>query len=256
MKKELFLDENAIEYKVERQIKVRDVVVDIPAKYRGKGVTAMFPVSYKKVKELVGCTEITPALFSFKKALLSITLFDFSRSPVGPYTELVYATPVLYNSKVNIPLLPLLMNKFLTNFGLFVFDIAQSTKIAIEHGNLVTGYPHNQKLINVEFKEKEGKLFVEANGDSKKILALDLEGFKKKKLIKETYMTYFTKEKKLFRIQMNVHGIETRIKKCKLTLGDHELAKFVEKMDISAESVQTIYASDMVEINPVTLESL
>jgi len=256
--KQLSINEDSINYKLERQIKIRDILVDLPVKYKGRAITALFPMPTKKAIAAINYPEISPAEISLGKSLLSITLFDYYWSPIGPYTELAVSIPVCYKSKINIPLIPLIINKFLKNFGFFVLDIAQSTEIAIEHGNKITGYPHNPKLIDVRFNDNGNDLYIEASGDKQKILNIQIKKPKKEKLIQQSYMTYFTKERNLFKIQMDIYGIEAKIKECKLNLGNHESLEFIRKFDVSCNSVETRYFRDVIEIlnSPILLKNL
>lgn len=51
MKKELVLDNNLLNIKVERQVKVRDLLIDVPLRYKCKAINVLFPVSTKEAKQ-------------------------------------------------------------------------------------------------------------------------------------------------------------------------------------------------------------
>lgn len=251
------LNENALkEYPTRGQIKVRDKIVDIPSKYRGEAITALFPISFDKASKVINSNQITPAKLSPNKSVLSVTIFNFRASPVGPYTEIAYAIPVFYKPKLNFPFIPLLLHKFFRNFGFFVIDIAQSTEIAIEHGNLLTGYPHNQNLINVEFIHDEKTLCVKVVDESREVLTINATKPEGEKDVQQTYMTYFEKNNELFKIQMDIYGIEKKINRCDLHLGKHKLSEVINHLDVSLKSLQTRYYPDVTEVNPVTLECI
>ncbi|MFH0819746.1 MAG: hypothetical protein V1892_01810 [bacterium] len=249
---QLTIDESKIDYRVRGQINVRGKLVDIPAIYKGKAITTLFPISTKKAKEIINCSRVKPAEIYPGRSLLSLTLFNFYWSPVGPYTELVPSIPVFYSATYKIPLFPLLFYKSLKDFGFFVIDILQSTDIAIEHGNLLTGYPHNPNLIDVIFQEKGGRINIKAIGGGKDICALSIKKPVKEKIAKEMYMTYFTKDKDLFEIRMDIYGIESSVWGCKLNLGDHATSNLIKDLKPSVNSIQTRYFRDVIEINPVT----
>ncbi|KKQ55790.1 MAG: hypothetical protein US74_C0023G0016 [Parcubacteria group bacterium GW2011_GWA2_38_13] len=44
----LIVDESKINYKVERRVKVRDILIDVPLKYRCSAINAVFPISSKE----------------------------------------------------------------------------------------------------------------------------------------------------------------------------------------------------------------
>lgn len=203
--KDLVFDEDlSKKYPIRGSFVVQGKTVNIPAIYKGQGLTAVFPISYKKAVGLINSKDLKPARLSFTKALLSITAFDFSESPIGPYTELAYAIPVLYKPKFNIPLLPVLFSQSWKNLGFYVLDVLQSTKVAIEHGNQLTGYPHNNNLIDVRFVKDHSILKIIVSdkfGDIINIKGLVTESYKN---VFQTYATYFEKNGSFSKIQMDV----------------------------------------------------
>ena len=50
MKKELVLDDNLLNIPVERQVKVGDLLVDVPLRYKCKAINALFPISTKEAR--------------------------------------------------------------------------------------------------------------------------------------------------------------------------------------------------------------
>jgi len=246
--KQLSLNEDILRVKVEKQVKVRNILVDIPLKYRGRAITALFPISTKKALEAINCSKIYPAEISFNKCLLNITLFDYYNTPVGPYAELALSIPVFYNQFINIPLFPLLLNNFFKNFGFFIVTIAQNTDIAIEHGNVITGYPHYEKVIDVKFKSDGEYINTEAYEDNKEILKLKINKPQKEKLQDKSYTTYFKKGDSLSQITMDTSTIMGRPKSCDLKLGNHELSERIRQFDISYNPIEVQYFSDAIEI--------
>jgi hypothetical protein len=253
---DLMIDEGSVKYEVRDKIRVQNFVVDVPSKYRGKGLTTLLPVSTKKISQLINCPGVESAEVFFGKSLLCVTLFDFSQSPVGPYTELVFSTPVSYKSKIKLPLISLLKDEISKKFNLYIIDIAQSTKIAIEHGNLLTGYPHNQNLINVAFEERGKNVNAKAYGDDGDIISIQIEKPEKERIFKENYFTYFEKDGNPFKIQMDIYGIGGNVKINELNIGRHKLAEIVRNLDAVCRPLSTRYARDVIEINPVTREEL
>jgi hypothetical protein len=253
----LISDEEILKrYPMRGKIEVQGHTINIPAVYKGEGLTAVFPISYNKAVKMISSSDLKPARLSFTKALLSVTAFNFLESPIGPYTELVYSIPVFYKPKFNFPLIPLLFNKFSKKFGFYVLDILQSTKIAVAHGNLLTGYPHNENLIKIEFTHKGIDLVVKAYDNTKEILTFC--GIKKKGRghIKDFYMTYFEKEKRLSKIQMDIHGVENKFSKCSFIAGNSKLASIFYMLGASSKPLQVRYYPYVIEVNPVSCESL
>ena len=77
MKKGLVLDENLMNIKVERQVKVRDILVDVPLRYKCSAINVLFPISTKEAKKIIGTQKIKPLELFPGRSFVCITLFDF-----------------------------------------------------------------------------------------------------------------------------------------------------------------------------------
>lgn len=244
-------------YPIRGQIKLNDKTIDIPATYIGKGITAVFPISFKEAKKFINSRKIIPTRLSLSKSVVNITVFDFHTSPIGPYTELVYSIPVLYKPKFNIPLIPLLFNKWFKNFGVFVVDIMQSTRDAVNHGNLLTGYPHNNSLINTRFDYTSDGIDVRVLSGSDEILTLHVPSPNGDKKVFQPYMTYFEKaDGNAYKIQMDVYGTEQKVGSCGLNIGKDCLADPLRRLNTNPNSLRVMYYPNVTEINPVSLEKI
>lgn len=248
---------NMQKYIIRDHIKLGGIDIPVPSTYVGIGITAVFTISLKAAKKIINSSQLVPAKLSSDKAVINITVFDFHTSPIGPYTELVYSIPVLYKPKINLPIISLLLNKHLKNFGVFVVDIMQSTKIAIQHGNLLTGYPHNTELIDVQFEKIDHELSVTVRHGLKTILTLRAETRSRRKDISQTYMTYFEKpDSSAYRIQMDVYGNEQKVDSCRLSTSNDNLADVLRSLKIGQNSIRAMYYPNVTEINPVELKKL
>jgi Uri superfamily endonuclease len=246
--KDLYIDESSINLKIEKQVKVRNILIDVPIKYKCTAINAVFPISTKAAKKAISYSKFHPLEVFFGRSLLCMTLFDFSSTPVGPYTELTLSIPISYKNKFYVPLLSVPLSQLLGKFGFFVLSIAQSSEFAIEHGNIINGYPHYSKLINVQFKTDDSLVKVQAYGDGKEILQFQLEKSFKEKIQKECHMTYLVKEDRIFRIKMETYGIIDKSKIHNLSLGNHELAEFIKGLGISDKSIDTRFYRDTIKI--------
>ena len=254
--RELKIDEKSINYPVRDRINLRGFNIDVPSLYRGKCLNMLLPVSTEKLAKHINFDGLRPVEVFWGRSLLCITLFDFLQSPVGPYTELVLSTFVERNSNFKIPLLSLIKDQVYNRFNLFIIDIAQNTEIAVEHGNLLTGYPHNPNLINIKFEEEDDSIFIKSFDSKKHILDVEISKPKKERIIKESYITYFSKNEVFYKIQMDIHGIAGNVAVNKLNLGNHELAEFIKSLSVSRKPFQVRYSRDVIEINPVLKEKV
>jgi hypothetical protein len=247
--KELSINQDAIKVKVEKQVKVRDILVDVPIKYQcSAAINAVFPISTKAAEAAIGSQKVRPLEILPGKSLLCITIFDFANTPVGPFTELTFSIAASYNPLFRVPLLSIPTSMLLGKFGFFVVSIAQSTDIAIEHGNLITGYPHYKKTIAVELKRLNSSIHVIAQCDKQEILQLYIEKPAKEKIKRESHMTYLIKDNRIFRIELDIYGIIGKSKVYSLKLGDHELASYLKKFQISNRSIYTRFYRDTIKV--------
>jgi len=260
MKKELVLDDNLMNIKVERQVRVRDILVDVPLRYKCSAINVLFPISTKEAKKIIGTPKIKPLELFPGRSLLCITLFDYQYSPVGPYTEISLSIPVNYNFGFNVPLFSLLLNLFFNKLSFFVFSIAQSTQIAIEHGLIITGYPKydKEKTVDAKFSRGDKFIYVNVSGEGKMILNLKIMKLKNEKLERSYYPTYFVKNNKICKIQLETDSIINGSKILSFELGDHKIAELIKSLKISPNAVYAKYYKDAIEIlySPKEIEAI
>jgi len=58
MKKELVLDDKLMDIPVERQVKVRDLLIDVPLRYKCSAINVLFPISTKEAKKIINTPKI------------------------------------------------------------------------------------------------------------------------------------------------------------------------------------------------------
>lgn len=259
-KKELVLDDRLLNVKVERQVKVGDLLIDVPLRYKCSVINVLFPVSTRQVKKIINTNKIKPLELYPGKSFVCITLFDFYKGPVGNFTEMTYSIPVIYKPKLYFPLFSLVKNYLLNKIDFYVVSIAQSTKKAIEHGMAITGYPryNPDKLINVAFRDDNEFISARVAGDDgREILRLKIKKPKKEVKRSESYDTYFIKDNKISKILMNTHVIVGNSKLVEFKLGNHELAGVLKNMKITPNAISTRYYRDTIKIinSPKELEN-
>jgi len=252
----VLIDENKIKIDKRGEFMVEGFRVDIPSKYRGQGLNAIFTASTRKINKFISNSDLSPVQIIYGTSLLCLTIFRFNSSPVGAYDELVISVPVKYKSKMNLPLLPLVFRNY-KNFGYLVLDIMQSTPIAIKHGNLLTGYPHNDEVISMDVEKINNNFVFEFYGcHNEKILKVGFNKISREKTIEHSYMTYYIEDGSLSRIRMDIYGIESKAQGLKLTLGNHKISQLVNNLDIGNHPVYSRFYNDVIEVNPVTLDKL
>jgi hypothetical protein len=235
---------------IRKQVKVGDRIVNVPTKYLGNVFMGAFPISTKRAKDIIKTDKLRPIELAPGKSIVAITIFSNYDTPVGAYKEIVLSIPILYKPTVTVPLLPFLFRACFKNLGFFVFLIASDTDLSREEGNIF-GYPHYEKNIKVLFQQEGAYFYAELEEANKHILSMRVNKFKKEKIEKNDYQTYFIKENKLFRIEMNTYAIVGRSLRKNdgiLKLGNHEISELLGNLEINLKPIEFSYYRNSIEV--------
>lgn len=243
------IDENLVNFPLEKRVPVGDLIIDVPLKYKCRAVNLVFPISSSAARKVTNSDKLRSFEIWPGKSLLCVTIFDFISGPVGAYTEITLSIPV-NRSLINIPIISLFLAKFFNRIGYFVFSVAQSKKIAIEHGVAITGYPRYSltELIDVNFSEDKKSIEIYSEGDNKKILSFSISKPKKEKFIREQYSTYYRKKDDLFHILMRSLGYMGKSKIHNFSLGNHGMAQIINNLGIIPHAIDVRLYSEIVKI--------
>ena len=111
---------SSYQYTLERQIDVFGQTVKIPVVYPdARAVMFFLPASFQKMTQTLASNRIKPVRLIEKKSFVAVTLFDYLKSDIGPFREFTISVPVLVDSKLNPPLLPLIFGEFFQRFGFY-----------------------------------------------------------------------------------------------------------------------------------------
>ncbi|MFH1202236.1 MAG: hypothetical protein V1674_05040 [Candidatus Omnitrophota bacterium] len=251
MKRKLILEDVYKNLEVKKQVRIMDKTVDVPVKYGTQAIMGLFPISTKKATNFINNTRLKPVEFSFGTSLVSITIFNHIVCPVGPYREIALSIPIIHDTKISVPLIPFLFNKFIKNFGFYSFLLTANTTIGREHAEKIWGYPFYNKNIEVQIEENDSGFSVLAEEKLEKVFSLSVEKTNKEKIIKRDYQTYFLKDDKLINVELNTIGISGYSldkKSGKLELGFHEISKILQNLSIDLTPLETIYYREAIKI--------
>jgi len=253
--KDIFVDLDSFKLPVETQVKVRDILIDMPIKYKCEAINNVFTISLKEAKKIIHCDKLKPIQIFPNRGLLCITILNFYWSPVGKFTELTFSIIAGYNAMFNFPLISIPINVLFRKFGFFPFSVAQSTEIAIEHGNIITGYPHYTKLTTVEFSRNEDIISMEAFTDQEMILQMQIKKSNTEKIHHDVHTTYSLKNNSVSKIKLETYGIKSNATMCNIKLGNQELSNLLRKLRISDKTIFTSYYRDSLKIihSPIPL---
>jgi hypothetical protein len=256
--KNLKVDLDSFKINVEKKVKVRDLLIDIPIKYKCEAINALFTISSKTAAEIIGTKKLKPLVLLPGRSLMCITILNFYDTPVGRFTELTFSLIVGHATKFNIPFISFPIKYVTKKFGFIPISVAQSTDLAIEHGNIITGYPHYKQLTVANFAKTDKFIEVDAYSNNEWILKFKIKKPLKEKVKYEYHTTYSLKDMKVSKIKLETFGVFGDSKAVEFKLGDQELSKLLKNLKISKKPLYTRYYRDTLKIigSPKYLEDL
>lgn len=248
--------ENLIKhYKIDKKVLIADKIIEIPVKYSNvEALMAFFPISIVEAKKLLRTKRLKPISILNKKCLLGITIFDYVESPVGPYRELALSIPIMFDSKISIPILPLIVDSLFKQFGFYTIILAMDSNIAREHSEKIFDYPTYTKNIEIDIKKNEDDISVISKERNETIIHLKMDINKKFKIAAKNFDTYFIKDNKIMKVVMNTAAFMSESMKKEdliLNLGNHEISRIIKGLKIQSHPIRVVYYRKAIEIlNP------
>lgn len=134
-------------------------IYSFPTFYKDvKFATIAFFCSYKKALELMPHPKIRPVRMNRNKALIIFSCYQYKTvNEIEPYNEVGFLIPVLANHGFCMPILPLLLGKYLKNFGYHVVRMPVTSLESKIRGDEIWGLP---KQVNEIDYSIEGKYYV------------------------------------------------------------------------------------------------
>ena len=119
-----------------------DRSVRLPIRYRdAETMMAFFPLPTRNVRALLPSPQLRPVEAVPGYAVLAFVAFEYRDTDIGPYNEVAVCVPVLYNSPLNLPLVPLLLEKSYPGLGFYVHHLPVTTDIACRAGRTALPRP-------------------------------------------------------------------------------------------------------------------
>ncbi len=119
------------------------------ASHHSPALMAAFTIDADKAAELLPGRELHPLLLWRRRALLMITVVDYTSTNIGRYIEFSIAIGVTHGLRPAPPLLPLLFRRHY-DLGQYVYDLPVSTEISVKGGKGIWGMPKHQA--NLDFR--------------------------------------------------------------------------------------------------------
>jgi len=133
---------------------------------------AIFTCSYKKAKELMPHAKIKPVTLMPGKALVIFSCYEYKNVLGIPgYNEIAMTIPVMVDPKVNIPILPMVMDNVFKKFGYYVFSMPVTSYENQLRGLGFWGLPKVVEDIDI-FEENKECVTVARDGNGSKYFEL------------------------------------------------------------------------------------
>lgn len=238
---------------VKKQVKIGDITINVPVKYKTQAITGFFPITTKKAVDFINNKRLKPAEISWGKSLVGITLFNHIECPVGPYKEIALSIPIFRDAMLVVPTLSILLNSMLKNFGFYSFLLTGSTDIGREHAEKIWGFPFYNKNIEVFLEDGGSNFYISATEkiEQGKIFSMNVAKIKKERNTKKDYQTYFFKNDKLINVAISMEGFNNSSMGKnigKLELGNHEISNILRSLDIDSTPLEIIYYREATKI--------
>ncbi len=240
------------DYTPKYQVDVMGKKIDVPVKYSNvRAFMFFFPISIEMARKLINNKRLEAVSILKKKCLLGITIFDYIECPVEPYREVALSIPVILDSKISIPFLPLIFDFLFKKFGFYTILLAMNNDIARKHSEIIFGYPTYDKNINIDIKEESnGYTLISASEGSEKILSIGIKkGSGNLRRIRKKSNTYFIKDDKIFNAELNYAAYELAEKNgSAIDLGNHKISRIIKNLLFQNKPLRSIYYAKAIEI--------
>ena len=219
--------------------------------------TIAFLCSYRKAQELMPHSKIKPVRMPGGKTLLVFSCYEYNTvNEIEPYNEVGFLIPVMANSVVNLPVIPLLLGNYFKRFGYHVICMPVTSLESKIRGDEIWGLPKQVNEINYEATDSVFSCSIkEETGEDVVKLRIPMNGYPVH--LDETTYLYTQKNHKILKSQtwfegdfmMNKYTNQllkpTKPDKEFITIGDSKTGKLLKSLEIESHPFQTRYSHNL-----------
>lgn len=147
-----------------------------PVRFRSVEYLALlYKASRQKVEQLLGGTMLKPGLYWGSNPVVALGLIQYKDSDLGAYNEIILSIPSVLKSHSSSwqNWLNLYANKPRLRVGQYIIHIPVTTRVSVDAGQQLWGYPKTLQQIEHEFVDN--RIQTRLCGSSNK-LALEIHG--------------------------------------------------------------------------------
>jgi acetoacetate decarboxylase len=218
----------------------------VPVLYKSvTSIGAFFPASMKKIRKLLPTDKLKPVSIGRGRAIYGILCFEHHDTTIGPYEEVGFGIPCLYNPLLNIPVLPALFDRRFS-VGTYVHHLPVTSKIGYDLGVKFWGFPKFMASIKFEHSQNSSRCTVRA--DDKDIATLAVRKGEKLKPYRWDIIMFTVKDNMLLKSITNTQGKFWNSRKAdgaKLSLGDHPVSEELRSLELDMKPIKTLFYDEI-----------
>ncbi len=221
---------------------------------------AVFLCSYDKAAALLAeqlSPRIVPVRMTRGRALVAFSCYEYKKvMGVRPYNEIAIAIPVMVDPGFNVPVLPMIIDKF-SRFGYYIAGMPVTSKENTIRGRRIWGLPKVTQDIDI-YREGGDCVVKAMDGDGNAYLSLRIPMQGKPTDFDVSSYLYSQLGGKLcqsrtdfraaFRVKKNMELLlkkDVKPERASLELGDTSFAPLLKRLEIEEMPFQTRYAEHM-----------
>jgi hypothetical protein len=151
----------------------KDGTYDLPILYyRDNTALATFTADTRKVREFLPSENLYPIPLTPGRCLISLAMFNYIHTTIGPYGELAFAIPVMHKKNPRTPI-PALRQSSDPRFGMWICHLPVTSQIALRAGRDEWNYP--KFISDMTFEINDRYMECDLASEGKKIIDLRVE---------------------------------------------------------------------------------
>jgi hypothetical protein len=201
-------------------------------------VSAFFEMSRDAAKRALPA-HLEPMEVKHGLGVFAVTAFDFTRSEVGAYHELVLAviTPPMIGVGGQFP-----------RSAFFPFCVGTSTEASRQHAIERWHLPHYMADIEVDFQEKDGRMHVHAREKNRPILDLVVDAHKWT-TVNHLFQAFTVDASRRYKADIHMEGAFTEHEEesGELVIHPHPMCELIENADVASFPFRELWMKDGVQ---------
>lgn len=232
---------------------VGKVNIDVPMIYSdASSAMYFFIVNIKDLSPFMKDKRVKPVSIFPGKTLLAINIFEYRESAVGSFNEFTYSVPVMMDSKLNLPVFPIIFDQLFSKLGFYVIQLGASNEAGREHIKEIWGYPTHDTDLNISLRRESGYLTSSIRDGKENIFTISEKLPKRSnlKFQKKKFKTYFSSENELRQVKLDTLLFEKTwlgSKELSVDIGSHQLSGLLNSVKIK-KKLATVFYPYAVEI--------